>query len=130
MIGWQWHQLDHTQIVCTSHQTDKHASTSPLYYSLYYSQKVPYILPLVQTKLRTARDKFTCWKFHICNQQRERGWAGIPHSMPVNFIYAMCVAVSNFVATGQTMLSHGDLTILKMAAVCHPGIFKIQKFNG
>ena len=23
MIGWQWHQLDHMQITCTSHQTDK-----------------------------------------------------------------------------------------------------------
>jgi len=30
MIGWQWHQLDHMQIVCTSLQTDNHASTSPL----------------------------------------------------------------------------------------------------
>ena len=27
--GWQWHQLGHTQ-VCTSLQTDNHASTSPL----------------------------------------------------------------------------------------------------
>jgi len=26
---WQWHQLDHTQ-VCTSLQTDNHASTPPL----------------------------------------------------------------------------------------------------
>ena len=26
---WQWHQLGHMQ-VCTSHQTDNHASTSPL----------------------------------------------------------------------------------------------------
>jgi len=30
MIGWQWHQLDHMQIICTSLQTDKHASTTPL----------------------------------------------------------------------------------------------------
>jgi len=29
-IGWQWHQLDHTQIICTSIQTDNHASTSSL----------------------------------------------------------------------------------------------------
>jgi len=28
MTGWQWHQLDHTQIVCTSLQTDSHASIS------------------------------------------------------------------------------------------------------
>jgi len=26
---WQWHQLGHMQ-VCTSHQTDNHASTPPL----------------------------------------------------------------------------------------------------
>jgi len=30
MIGWQWHQLDHTQLICTSLQTDNHTSTSPL----------------------------------------------------------------------------------------------------
>ena len=30
MMGWQWHQLDHMQIICTSLQTDNHASTSPL----------------------------------------------------------------------------------------------------
>jgi len=27
MVGWQWHQLDHLQIICTSLQTDDHAST-------------------------------------------------------------------------------------------------------
>jgi len=30
MMGWQWRQLDHMQIICTSLQTDKHASTSSL----------------------------------------------------------------------------------------------------
>jgi len=30
MMGWQWHQLDHIQIICTSLQTDNHASTSSL----------------------------------------------------------------------------------------------------
>ena len=24
MLGWQWHQLDHMQIICTSPQTDNH----------------------------------------------------------------------------------------------------------
>jgi len=28
--GWQWHQLNHMQIICTSLQTDNHASTSSL----------------------------------------------------------------------------------------------------
>jgi len=31
MMGWQWHQLDHMQIICTSLQTDNHASTSSFY---------------------------------------------------------------------------------------------------
>jgi len=30
MMRWQWHQLDHMQIICTSLQTDNHASTSAL----------------------------------------------------------------------------------------------------
>jgi len=29
-MGWQWRQLDHMQIICTSLQTDNHASTSSL----------------------------------------------------------------------------------------------------
>jgi len=27
MMGWQWHQLDHMQITCTSFQTDNHTNT-------------------------------------------------------------------------------------------------------
>jgi len=30
MMGRQWHQLDHMQVICTLLQTDNHASTSPL----------------------------------------------------------------------------------------------------
>jgi len=30
MMGWQWHQQDHTQIICTSLQTDIHANISPV----------------------------------------------------------------------------------------------------
>jgi len=30
IMGWQWHQLDHMQVICTSLHTDNHASTSPL----------------------------------------------------------------------------------------------------
>jgi len=29
MTGWQWHQRDNMQIICTSVQTDNHASTAP-----------------------------------------------------------------------------------------------------
>jgi len=30
MMGWQWHQLDHVQIICTLLQTDNHARMSSL----------------------------------------------------------------------------------------------------
>jgi len=30
VIGWQWHQLDHMQIICTSLQTDNRTGTSSL----------------------------------------------------------------------------------------------------
>jgi len=30
MMAWQWHQLEHMQIICTSLQTENHASTSTL----------------------------------------------------------------------------------------------------
>ena len=30
MMGWQWHQLDRMQIICTLLQTDNHATTSSL----------------------------------------------------------------------------------------------------
>jgi len=39
MMRWQWHQLDHMQIIYTSLQTDNHASTSPL--SFYRPDALP-----------------------------------------------------------------------------------------
>jgi len=39
MMGWQWHQLDHMQIICTSLQTDNHASTSPL---SFFTGRMPF----------------------------------------------------------------------------------------
>jgi len=43
MMGWQWHRLDHMQIICTSLQTDNHASTSPL--SFYRLDALPAAQP-------------------------------------------------------------------------------------
>ena len=28
VLGWQWHQLDHMQTICTLLQTDNHTNTS------------------------------------------------------------------------------------------------------
>jgi len=30
VLGWQWHQLDHMQTICTSLQTNNHTNTSSL----------------------------------------------------------------------------------------------------
>ena len=33
VLGWQWHQLDHMQTICTSLQTDNHTNTSSMHKS-------------------------------------------------------------------------------------------------
>jgi len=38
---WQWHQLGHMQ-VCTSLQTDNHASTPPL---MFFTGRMPFLPP-------------------------------------------------------------------------------------
>jgi len=45
VMGWQWHQLDHMQIICTSLQTDNHTSTSAL--SFYRPDALPATQPTV-----------------------------------------------------------------------------------
>ena len=42
-MGWQRHQLDHTQIICSSLQIDNHTSTSPL--SFYRPDALPAAQP-------------------------------------------------------------------------------------
>jgi len=56
-MGWQWHQLEHIQIICTSLQTDNHASTSPL---IFYS---PDALPNTQP---TASKHWRHFCSHLC----------------------------------------------------------------
>jgi len=42
MIGWQWHQLNHMQIICTSLQTDNHVSTPT---TQFCTSRMPFLLP-------------------------------------------------------------------------------------
>jgi len=39
MTGWQWHQLDHMQIICSSLQANNHASSSSL--NFYRPDAIP-----------------------------------------------------------------------------------------
>jgi len=50
---WQWHQLGHMQ-VCTSLQTDSHASTSPL---KFFTGRMPFLLPDQQCTLKAKATK-------------------------------------------------------------------------
>jgi len=43
--GWQWHQLDHMQTICTSLQTDNHTNTSLL--NFYRPDALPDAKPTV-----------------------------------------------------------------------------------
>ena len=49
-MGWQWRQLDHMQIICTSLQPDNHASTSSL--SFYRPDALPDAQPAVSKHWR------------------------------------------------------------------------------
>jgi len=51
-MGWQWHQLDHMQIICTLLQTDNHASTSPL--SFYRPDALPAAQPTFHTCITSS----------------------------------------------------------------------------
>jgi len=53
MMGWQWHQLDHMQISCTSLQTDNHAITSSLNF-FYKLDALPDAQPTVLKHRRQA----------------------------------------------------------------------------
>jgi len=53
MMGWQWHQLDHMQVICTLLQTDNHASTSPL----SFTGRMPSCHPTNSIKALTAKNE-------------------------------------------------------------------------
>ena len=46
VLGWQWHQLDHMQTICTSLQTDNHTNTTSI--NVYRSNALPDAQPSVR----------------------------------------------------------------------------------
>jgi len=51
MVRWQWHPLNHMQVICTSFQTDNHASTS----QLSFLQVCPFCHPTNSLKALKAK---------------------------------------------------------------------------
>ena len=98
-MGWQWHQLDHMQIICTLLQTDNHVSTSPL--SFYRPDSLPATQPTASKHWRqwhfwTCKSKTVAWisdSFHRCGVQC-KGCSFIkklklPPQSPVTAIFQM-----------------------------------------
>jgi len=52
MMWWQWHQLYHMQIICTSLQTDNHASTSPF----SFTHRMPFLPPNQQCQSTDGKE--------------------------------------------------------------------------
>ena len=67
MMGWQWHQMDHMQIICASLQTDNYVSTSPrkIFYRL---DALPATQPTASKHWRqkaTSQNSTTTSTFHM-----------------------------------------------------------------
>jgi len=60
-MGWQWYQLDHVQIICTSLQSDNHSSTPP--FSFYRPDTLPATQPTASKHWRQLLH--SCTKNHI-----------------------------------------------------------------
>ena len=58
---WQWHQLDHMQ-VCTSLQTDNHASTPPL---SFFTGRMSFLPPNQQRQSTEGQWPTTSLKLYI-----------------------------------------------------------------
>jgi len=66
MMGWQWHQLDHMQIICTLLQTDNHASTSSL--SFFTSRM---LFPMPSQQCQSTEDLLNVEEWKTNAQFRE-----------------------------------------------------------
>ena len=62
MMGWQWHQLDHMQIICTSFQTDNHALQTDNHASTSLSFYRPDALPPTQPTASKHRRYMSVYK--------------------------------------------------------------------
>jgi len=66
MMEWQWHQLEDTQIICTSLQTRNHASTSPL---IYFTGRMLFLT--LNQWCQSTEDKITIRGTDEINKTRE-----------------------------------------------------------
>ena len=63
ILGWQWHQLDHMQTICTSLQTDNHTNTPS--HNFYRPDALPGAQPTVLKRCRQIALKANAPKFML-----------------------------------------------------------------
>jgi len=90
MMGWQWHQLDHIQIICTSLQTDNHASTSPL---SFLQAGCPSCRPTNSVKAIKALALYIKGSL-LCKSNKHTSCWNI-YCIPTRYVYWICVGVQH-----------------------------------
>jgi len=63
-MGWQWHQLNHMQIIYTSLQTDNHDSSTPL--SFYRLDALPAAQSAVSKHWKHFKNRLKTYLFRQC----------------------------------------------------------------
>ena len=58
-MGWQWHQLDQLQMICTLFQTDNHSSTSSLD---FFTSRMLFLMPNQQCQSTEEQVKWLTLK--------------------------------------------------------------------
>jgi len=98
-MGWQWHQLDHIQIICTSLQTHNHASTSPL--SFYRPDALPAVQPTASKRLY-SQWWWWWWQSWWCP------WRCVAETMSMESAWSLALVVKSVVmatADGDCVVS-------------------------
>jgi len=104
---WQWHELGHMQ-VCTSLQTDKHASTPPL---SFFTGQMPFLLPNQQCQSTEGRQlkavgRQTDSKLHVqsLTSPLQTSWVQLPSAMSgleMERVYSCNHGTKNYNETAQ-----------------------------
>ena len=82
MMGWQWHQLDHMQIICTLLQTENNASTS----SVIFTAKMLFLMLNYVKALKAIRFNHA----HNCFMVLFRDYLGQPVPEKIFFWTLWC----------------------------------------
>ena len=79
---WQWHQLSHMQTICTSLQTDSHASTPPL---SFFTGQMPFLPPNQQRQSTEDTSHKIYTKSKKITETQKRVWTLLVTTVSITF---------------------------------------------